>query len=218
MKVLVGADFHGVEMAFEEFAGRAEEEKADLLVICGDITHFGTLQQARHLLSTLAFLRLPLLFVPGNCDPPSLAGVDVEGAQCIHGKSVSVGDLTFTGLGGSSYTPFSTPFELSEEEITETLQQAWTEPRNGWTVLVSHEPPRDTRVDRTFAGRHVGSPSVRKFIEERKPSIVFCGHIHEARGKDHINDTIIVNPGAARHGNYAEVLFSDDIEIRFSQP
>ena len=216
MKVLVGTDFHGVESAFEGFASKAEEEKADILVVCGDITPFGTLQQAERLLSILASLRLPLLFVPGNCDPPSLAGVDVEGAECIHGKSVYYGDVTFMGVGGSSYTPFDTPFELAEEEIMDTLNRGWIDHGSRWTVLVSHEPPRDTRVDRTFSGMHVGSPSVRRFVEEKKPSIVFCGHIHEARGKDKINDTIIVNPGAARHGNYAEALFDEEITIRLS--
>jgi hypothetical protein len=120
------------------------------------------------------------------------------------------------GVGGSSYTPFDTPFELAEEEIMDTLNRGWIDHGSRWTVLVSHEPPRDTRVDRTFSGMHVGSPSVRRFVEEKKPSIVFCGHIHEARGKDKINDTIIVNPGAARHGNYAEALFDEEITIRLS--
>ncbi len=116
MKVLVGTDFHGNEAAFESFASKAEEGHAEILVICGDITHFGTLDQAKYLLSMLSALRVPLLFVPGNCDPPSLVGVDIEGANCIHGKAVSYDDLTFLGVGGSPPTPFSTPFEMTEEE------------------------------------------------------------------------------------------------------
>jgi len=216
MKVLVGTDFHGVETAFESFAVRAEEEQVDILVICGDITHFGTLQQARHLLAMLTFLRMPILFVPGNCDPPSLAGVDIEGASCIHGKSVSYGDLTFIGVGGSSYTPFSTPFEIAEEEIMDTLNRGSKNLMdNRWIVLISHSPPQNTSVDKTFSGKHIGSLSVKKFIEERKPSIVFCGHAHEGEGEDRINNTIIVNPGPARHGNYVEAFFDDDITIRF---
>jgi len=216
MKILVGTDFHGNESAFESFASKAEEERAEVLVICGDITHFGTLRQAKYLLSLLTGLRVPILFVPGNCDPPSLAGVDVEGAKCIHGKSVSYGNLTFVGLGSSPPTPFNTPFEMSEEEIMKTLNRASENlAENRWFVLVSHAPPHNTRLDKAFLGHHVGSLSVRRFIEERKPSIVFCGHIHEAKGKDQINDTIIVNPGPARHNDYAEASFNNDIAIKF---
>ena len=139
MKILVGTDFHGNEGAFEQFAGRAEEERADILVVCGDITHFGTLQEARNLLSLLAGLRVPVLFVPGNCDPPSLTGVDIEGATCIHGRNISYEDTIFLGVGGSPSTPFSTPFEMTEDEIMTVLNRA---SRNlavaRWLVLVSH--------------------------------------------------------------------------------
>jgi len=216
MKVLVGTDFHSNEAVFESFALKAEESKVDAFVICGDLTHFGTLQQARHLLSLLIGLRIPVLFVPGNCDPPSLVGVDIEGASSIHGKSVTYGDLTFIGLGGSPLTPFNTPFELSEEEIMDTLNSASKNiPSNSRIVLVSHAPPKNTTLDRTLGGEHAGSLNVRRFIEERKPTIVFCGHIHEARGKDNINNTIIINPGPARHGSYAEVSFNEEITVEF---
>jgi len=216
MKVLVGTDFHGNESAFEGFASRAEEEKVDVIVVCGDVTHFGTLEEARRLLSLLMGLRLPILFVPGNCDPPSLIGVDIEGTNCIHGKSVTYSDLTFIGVGGSPLTPFSTPFEITEEEIMNTLNRGSENLRdNRWIVLISHAPPRNTSLDKTSFGRHVGSLNVRKFIEKRKPSVVFCGHIHEAKGEDRINNTIVVNPGPARHGNYVEAFFNDDIMIEF---
>jgi Icc-related predicted phosphoesterase len=214
MKILVGTDFHGKETVFEGFAGKAEEEHVDVLVICGDITHFGTLQEAKRLLSILTRLRLPVLFVPGNCDPPSLAGVDVEGARCIHGKNVSYGNITFLGVGGSPPAPFHTPFEMSEEMIMKTLTQASSNlPVNLWTVLVSHAPPFGTRLDQASLGRHVGSRSVRKFIEEKKPSIVFCGHIHEGKGEDRIKSTIIINPGPARHGDYAKAFFNSNITV-----
>jgi len=216
MKVLVGTDFHGNESAFEGFASKAEEERVEVLLICGDITHFGTLREAEGLISLLTGLRLPVLFVPGNCDPPSLLGVDIEGAKCIHGKTVSYGDVTFVGIGGSPPTPFSTPFEMTEEEITETLNKASANlPHTRWLVLVSHTPPHNTRLDKTHLGLHAGSLGVRKFIKEREPHIVFCGHIHEARGEDRIGNTILVNPGPARHGDYVTALFDEDFTKEF---
>jgi len=54
---------------------------------------------------------------------------------------------------------------------------------------------------------------VRKFVEDRKPSAVFCGHIHEAHGIDMIGESILVNPGPARHGHCGLVSVNDKIEV-----
>ena len=204
MKLIVGSDFHGNEVMVERFVAKAEEEHVDIILICGDITNFGTLKEATRLLSFFTRPKVPVLFVPGNCDPPSLLGVDLEGVRCIHGGIASYGDVGFLGIGGSPPTPFRTPFEIEEEEIMAKLNRAargLIEDRR--FILLSHAPPRDTRLDRTGFGLHVGSVSVRRFIEDKRPFLVFCGHIHEAKGKDRIKGTLLVNSGSARHGNYA---------------
>jgi len=214
MKVLVGTDFHGKQSVFEVFAEKAEENSVDVMVVCGDVTHFGSLQEARRLLSLLTDLRVPVLFVPGNCDPPSLAGVDMEGATCIHGRNITYDNVTFIGVGASPPTPFSTPFKITEDEIMETLNRASSNlPVSRWVVLVSHTPPYNTKLDKTSLRLHVGSLSVRKYIEEKQPSIVFCGHIHEAKGREKIGKTVIVNPGPARHGDYTIASFNAEFSL-----
>ncbi|MEM2146420.1 MAG: metallophosphoesterase, partial [Candidatus Jordarchaeaceae archaeon] len=166
-------------------------------------------------LSILTETCIPVIFVPGNCDPPSLVGVDIEGAACIHGKNFKYGDVTFLGVGASIPTPFSTPFEITEEKVMETLNQSHRNFLVGkWVVLVSHSPPRDTRLDKTSFGLHVGSLSIRKYIEEKQPSAVFCGHIHEAKGKDKIGKTEIINPGPARYGNYVIAMFNEEFSFK----
>ena len=217
MRLIVGSDFHGNEAMMERFVARAEEEHAEIILICGDITNFGTFREAIRLLSFFTRLRMPVLFVPGNCDPPSLLGVDLEGVRCIHGGTASYGDLTFLGIGGSPPTPFHTPFEIEEKEMMAELNRAAENLiDDGRFILLSHPPPRDTLLDRTGFGLHVGSISVRRFIEEKRPLLVFCGHIHEARGRDRINETLIVNPGPARHGDYVSAsIEGGDIKIEF---
>lgn len=217
MKLIVGSDFHGNEVMVERFVERAEEEHAETILICGDITNFGTLREATRLLSVFTRPRVPVLFVPGNCDPPSLLGVDLEGVRSLHGKSISYGGIAFLGIGGSPPTPFHTPFEIEEEEIMAELNRAAEHLIDDREfVLLSHAPPRGTRLDRTRFGLHVGSISVRRFIEDKRPLIVFCGHIHEARGEDRLGDTVLINSGPARHGDY--VLASvdrDDVDVDF---
>ncbi|KYH41462.1 MAG: metallophosphoesterase [Candidatus Bathyarchaeota archaeon B63] len=217
MKLIVGSDFHGDELMVERFVARAEEEHAEAILICGDITNFGTLREATRLLSLFTRLRLPVLFVPGNCDPPSLLGVDLEGVRVLHGEAFSTGGVPFIGVGGSPPTPFHTPFEIREEEIMAKLNHAASRliDDEGF-VLLSHAPPKGTRLDRTRFGLHVGSRSVRRFIEERSPLIVFCGHIHEARGEDRIGETMIINPGPARHGDYASATVGGgEVHVEF---
>lgn len=208
MKLLVGTDFHGFKPAFEFLAKEADKQSADAIIVCGDITNFGTFENAKSLLSTLANANIPVFFVPGNCDPPSITSLNLDNLRCIHGVGASFRDLLLLGVGGSPITPFNTFFEMSEEEIYRVLQTCLSSIDDKTRLyhemlIVSHSPPKNTRLDKTVFGLHVGSESLRKFIEEYEPLAVLCGHIHEAKGEDTLGKTLIINPGPARHGNYA---------------
>jgi Icc-related predicted phosphoesterase len=220
MRMLAGTDFHGFKPSFEHFANEAKALKVNLMLICGDVTNFGTLEQARTLLSILAETNILTLFVPGNCDPPSLINVDLDGVKCIHGSSILYDGFAFMGVGGSPITPFNTFFEMREEEIARVLQECLHkfggETKRHNIILLSHSPPKNTTLDRTSLGIHAGSTSVRRFIEEYKPLLVICGHIHEAKGRSHINNTLIINPGPAKQGNYALITIKEDkIDVDF---
>ena len=216
--MLAGTDFHGFRPAFEAFALEAKKQKADVILIGGDITNFGTMEQARNLLSILAETKIPLFFVPGNCDPPSLVNLNFNNVKCIHGEGVIYNDLVFMGVGGSSITPFNTPFEMSEEKIAEILQSCLKSLSDKIgerkIILISHPPPKNTKLDRTVLGIHAGSVSVRRFIEEHSPLLTLCGHIHEAKGRDQIGRTLIINLGSAKWGNYAVVNVEKKVNVK----
>jgi len=218
LRALVVSDFHGSGDAVRRAALKADRIRADVVVVCGDITDFGSLQKARKLLQPLIELRSPVFFVPGNCDPPALAEFDLENVRCIHGSCRAYDDLVFAGVGGCPISPFSTPFEMTEDEIMGVLERSFNQCElKPLQILVSHTPPKDTRLDMAFSGGHVGSLSVRRYIENKKISFVFCGHIHEAKGIDRIGETVIVNPGPARHNQcvVANIENKGEIEIKF---
>jgi len=215
LRILAATDFHGDIGAFRKFAFKAKRSHVDVIAVCGDVTHFGSMQQAKELLATLLAVQSSVLFVPGNCDPPALAEEKIETIESIHGKCKQIGNINFFGAGGSSPSPFDTPFELTETEIANILEQGYNACQaKHRTILISHSPPKNTKVDVTSAGEHVGSLSVREFIEKTNLDLVLCGHIHEATGIDRINDTIIVNPGPARHGKCALIDFSESINVK----
>ena len=208
------SDFHGSMEASRQAAFKAEQIHADLMVVSGDITHFGSVQNARELLLPLVKLQLPIFFVPGNCDPPSLAEINLKNARCIHDSCEAYDNVMFAGVGGGPISPFNTPFEMAEDQIMKVLNRSFEQCQpKPWLILVSHTPPKNTKLDVAFSGEHVGSSSVRQFIEDKQPSIVFCGHIHEARGIDRIGNTVIVNSGPARHSQCAVASLNEKIEV-----
>jgi Icc-related predicted phosphoesterase len=217
LKILATTDFHGEVEAFRKTVIKATESGVEVIVVCGDVTHFGSLERGRELLSVLGGAPYEVLFVPGNCDPPELTKVSVDGVKCIHGICERVVGVEFLGVGGSSPSPFDTPFELSEVEIAELLGKGSNNCQNGVDVLVSHSPPRYTKADLAFSGEHVGSLSVREFVEKTKPRVVLCGHIHEAVGMDRINESVVINPGPARHRRCAIIELNDQVNAKLDK-
>ncbi len=214
MKLLVVSDFHGSIEAAHKTATKAKKTEADVIIVCGDITHFGSVEDAEKILAPLTAMEMPVLFVPGNCDPSQLAEAQIKGALNLHEQCHRFDNVSFMGLGAAPSSRFYSWFEMSEGKILNTLVQTADRcSENGSLVVVSHTPPKGTKVDRAFSAIHAGSASLRTFIEKRKPSIVFCGHIHEAKGVDRIGDTIIVNPGPVRHGNCAIANLGEKIGV-----
>lgn len=82
-------------------------------------------------------------------------------------------------------------------------------------IFISHSPPYKTPLDVLYNGHHVGSISIKNFIEEwsRKGFLIasFHGHIHELpekSGSNHtlIGDALCVNPGQG-NGKDAEFRY-----------
>jgi Icc-related predicted phosphoesterase len=213
VRILAFTDFHGDNEAFEGAKQLIRSGKWNCVAVAGDIANYD-LELAERRLKELAELGAPVFFVPGNMDNPELAswsGTDL--VRPIHGKSARIGTVTLIGLGGSPPGPFSTPFEVPEEEATQLLNQALTG-LEGRLVLVSHCPPKNTKLDIVPSGEHAGSVAVRRFVEEIQPTLVISGHVHEARGIDSIGRTILVNTGPARRGNYADIALEKRAVVR----
>ena len=207
MKLLCISDLHGMSMEIEGL------EDADILVICGDITHFGHGSDAKELLAPFESAK-KILAVPGNCDNLDVNDALIELDADLHAKGRTIDDVGFFGLGGSNATPFDTPQEYTEDELWDFILEGYGQVKDSQVkVFVTHTPPIDTTVD-DAGGRHVGSTKVREFVETYAPDLVLCGHIHEAQGQDRIGKTVVVNPGILRNG-YALVDIGEEIKVEF---
>jgi uncharacterized protein len=124
---------------------------------------------------------------------------------------VRIGKVGFMGLGGGTPSPFRTPWELSDEEARGFLATGFAAIADApYKVLVSHAPPRDTKIDRSFAGLHFGSGAVRDFVLSTGVGLCISGHIHESPGEDMLGGCLCVNLGPFKNGRYALITIGGD--------
>ncbi len=209
MIITVLSDIHGNIEKIEKISD--ELTKSDIVLVCGDITHFGREKEVRQIISKIVDFQPNILAVTGNCDYPEVEYFLLKEGISINKRSAIFEGFGFVGLGGSLPCPGQTPNEFTEEEFEESLSVACSSLYHAIpTVFVVHHPPFNTATDTAKSGKHVGSVSVRKYIEVYRPLACFCGHIHESKGQDKINETFIVNPGPFKEGNYALVKIKED--------
>ena len=217
VKIFVFTDFHGSQEAFQKSQERIAKEKPDLVLVGGDVTNYDA-ERAKRLLSELAEGGSPIYFVPGNMDNTELKDWTGTGnVHGLHGRCEYAAGVALIGLGGSPHGVFSTPFELSEHEGAELLEDAMKTYHGGHLILLSHCPPKDTNIDRTAGGEHIGSLSVRRFVERNQPIVVISGHVHEAQGSDRIGSTVVVNTGPAKNGNFVIIDLDKKIGVTFAK-
>lgn len=208
MIILAFADLHGNTAAIQQVL--QQEEKPDLVLLMGDITSFGKRDAAEKVISVIDQYNLQTLGVHGNCDYDSVLEYMRERSMSLHSRCMLWNGVAFAGVGYSLPCPGRTPGEIDEERFSRYLAAAAAELPAGFPfVLVTHEPPLDTKADLAYTGNHVGSRSIRDFIEEHQPIACLCGHIHEATGLDYIGDTLILNPGPLRRGGYVWASIND---------
>lgn len=199
MNILLLADLHGRSAGLAELWRDAGP--FDLALLLGDITNFGDGHTMGLILDAMA--GWPVLGVAGNCDGIAAEREVTKRGINLDGNPVVRGGICFAGAGRSLPCPGTTPNEVGESDFQETLSAASRADAILPMVLVTHQPPLGTDADLTTAGRHVGSSVIRQFIEEHRPILACCGHIHEARSVSKLGVTTLVNPGPWRNGFYA---------------
>lgn len=208
MKILLTADIHGQTNALKLL-----RQDFDLLLMAGDLTRQGGVAEALEVLEAFRALTPDLYAVAGNMDLPEVDYLLTRLDLNLHGQGKKFENIGIFGCGGSSPTPFHTPFELSEDEIYQTLCRAYEGvSQTEIKIMVCHTPPFDTRCDEIQKRVHAGSVRVRQWIEEFKPHYCVTGHIHEGRSKTKLGDTLIINPGPFEQGHYALL----DLETRWA--
>ncbi len=197
MKILAVADIHGAQYRLNLVLKNIERYSPDLVVICGDITQFGPSELAKNLLNQIP---VDTLAITGNIDTLDVGrGIDESNAIKIEMKRVMKKGIPFVGINGID----ENQFEIVKEK--KLLDES--------TVVVSHLPPFGTK-DKVFLGMHGGSKELREIVDEFKPRLVLCGHIHEDPGFIKIGKTVVVNCSMGKRGEGSLIDINENISVK----
>jgi Icc-related predicted phosphoesterase len=190
MKLLAFSDLHrdlGQAATLVEMSA-----DADVAIGAGD---FASVHEGlEETIEALTAIETPTVLVPGNNETEDAlreAAAGWAAATVLHGGGATIEGVEFYGLGaGIPVTPWEWSFDLDDPAATEMLSAC---PQGG--VLVLHSPPQG-HCDANGSGDHFGSPALREAIEQKRPRLAVCGHIHESWGcQSQIGETPVYNLG-----------------------
>lgn len=190
------ADIHGNLSAIDQAAEFLE--KADAVLIAGDITDYGDTGQIKSVIDGIRLFNKNIFAVHGNCDTPAVQNYLEKENISIHRNPIHFKGITFAGLGGTTAPPMMSLEEDSYEYDTfaDYLDILGREiGKDKPFIFVSHQGAWQTEV----AGG-IGSLSIRKFIDKYSPILALSGHSHDAVGVENLNGSILANPGPLRKG------------------
>lgn len=212
LRILGLADLHDCTERLDDLL----DLKCDLIAFCGDLHNGSLMERARPAANALARLGLPVLIVPGNMDHRDVVPElwREAGFILLHQSSFRYKEYGFLGLGGmiaKDPRRLGDPnrYYHRDEEVYSLLDKAYQEVLDARRkIVIVHQPPRGAQ-DLLYNGERSGSLQLRRFIEDRQPDLVLCGHIHEDRGECRIGSALVVNVGELRRG-YAAVIDMDE--------
>jgi len=194
MKILAASDIHGDKKIIDNLVKKAEKERIDLIILCGDLTFAES--DLTGLIGPFKKLNKKIIIIPGNHETVAstefLAKQYKPGVYDLHGKSILLYDeIGLFGFGGANIGLF----DVTENEIKSNLEKALEPIKNAKKkIMITHMPPYNTNLDLLW--QHTGSKSIREIIEKEQPDLCLCGHIHETFGKYQlIGKTKVINVG-----------------------
>ena len=124
MRIIACGDIH---TSLSEVRNIPGVETADLIILNGDLTNYGSRHDVKKILNEIMTINLNVYAQIGNLDHYDINTYLDELDINLHGQArLFQGKVCCIGIGGSNITPFRTPVEFSEEELTAIGDKAWS--------------------------------------------------------------------------------------------
>jgi Icc-related predicted phosphoesterase len=200
LRIAAMADIHVKKTSQGAFAAIFEQltDDADVLLLCGDLTDYGTADEARNLAKDITTsLRIPVIGVLGNHDFESNSEGEVvqiladAGVTMLDGDSHEIHGVGFAGVKGFGGgfgrralgawgEPIIKNFVHETVEEALKLEKALTRLRTPQKIAVLHYSP----IQATVVGEpaeilpFLGSSRLEEPIDRYRCTAVFHGHAH----------------------------------------
>jgi Icc-related predicted phosphoesterase len=198
-RVAAVGDLHCTKASAGTFAPWLEtvNTRADVLLLCGDLTDYGLPEEAQVLLKELSVVRVPILAVLGNHDHESerraeltealtQGGVRIlAGESCVIGETGFVGTKGFAGGFGShtlGYWGEPTTKRFVQDAVDEALllEAGLARLRSKRRIALLHYAPIETTVAGEPVAIHpfLGCSRLEEPLLRYPVDAVFHGHAH----------------------------------------
>lgn len=153
-------------------------------------------QQLKAIMSRINMFHVPVYLIHGNHESVEEIEAIIKlypNITFLHGKIQEFNGWWFGAYGTSGLRDHYEDFEQWAKEHDKDIMNA---AKTNKLIWMDHSPPYNNKTDMLAEDWHVGSQTLRAFIEKYQPLYVFCGHLHETFGyEDMIGETIVINPG-----------------------
>jgi uncharacterized protein len=199
MRVAATADLHFSPQSYDRIRDQMQRvrDEADLLILAGDLTNFGKIEEMTSLLNALVRLRVPIVAVLGNHDYESgqeqelMKMMIAEGIKVLDGSSYERDGVGFAGakgfyggFGRGALTAFGEPeikaFVQAGLNEALKLEKALSQLRTEKRIVVTHYSP----IRETVEGEpleifpFLGSSRFGEVIDRFGAAFAVHGHAH----------------------------------------
>jgi Icc-related predicted phosphoesterase len=190
MKIVFISDTHGQHRKLKNLP------KADLIIHGGDVSKLGKDHEVEDFIHW--FLRLDYahkIFIAGNHDfyfeDYSFDFIQKKLTSNCHYLCNSGVEIEDVKIWGSPVTPtfFNWAFNVDRGK---PIQKYWNMIPSNTDILVTHGPVGGI-LDRTTSNINAGCEDLLKTVNKVQPKFHLFGHIHEAYGKEKVNETTYFN-------------------------
>lgn len=192
MRIFSAGDIHGDSGLARKLAKKAKDAKADVVILCGDLTEAE--KSTDNIIGPFKKQNLKVLIIPGNHE--SVATTDFLSEfyeiKNIHGRAVRYENV---GIFGNSAVNIGL-HKIPEKDIFDSLKEGFKRVNYlDKKVMVTHVHPAESKMSK-MTHFLPGSESVKKAIDQFKPDILLCTHVHEAHGlEEKVGKTRVINVG-----------------------
>lgn len=177
--------------------------KGDVLIHAGDVSRGGLEYEIEDFLAWFSQQNFEhKIFIAGNHDffferkPGRVAELIPENVTYLYESSITINGVK---IWGSPFTPWFHNWAFNRHRGPE-IAKHWEYIPQDANIIITHGPVYGI-LDKVLRNEYVGCVDLLKKVQEIKPNVHICGHIHEGYGQKSKDGILFINASVV-NSNY----------------